>query len=403
MTSTSPLKTANTGTLKAAATQSIQGSATTTGIGASSNSNHSNEIVTRQQAVSVYGRAITDKQFKDLNDCLHRFEINTLARIQHFLSQTAHESGGLRWMEELANGSAYERRRDLGNISPGDGRKFKGAGVIQLTGRYNYQKFADFIGNPKVMLGHTYVAQEYPFTSAGFWWKNNKMNALCDQGKTCRQISAKVNGRDPANGLPDRERYYKKACQVIKQLPSHSSAATLQPAKLPATPVQFASIASPKSIITSVDPLDIQLSSHFKLREFVYSQTAIQKHINNTPPPHHIVNLKRLCETILEPARVALGPLRISSGYRSQALNSAIKGSSKTSAHMQGYAADVIPLNATKLEFARWVQKNCQFDQILLEFGTRQDPSWIHVSCGPGNRKEVFRISNADTEKVTTI
>ncbi|MCZ8126398.1 MULTISPECIES: C39 family peptidase [Microcystis] len=187
-------------------------------------------LVTRQQAESVYGRKMSDQQFNDLNSCLQRFEINTVPRIRHFLSQTAHESGGLQWMEEIASGSAYEGRRDLGNVSPGDGRKYKGAGVIQLTGRHNYQKFADFIRDQKVMQGHSYVAQVYPFTSAGFWWKNNNMNALCDRGGTVREVTKKVNGG--YNGLADRQRYYDKACQVIKELPStplHTEELAAQP------------------------------------------------------------------------------------------------------------------------------------------------------------------------------
>jgi predicted chitinase/uncharacterized membrane protein YeaQ/YmgE (transglycosylase-associated protein family) len=187
-------------------------------------------LVTRQQAESVYGRKMSDQQFNDLNSCLQRFEINTVPRIRHFLSQTAHESGGLQWMEEIASGSAYEGRRDLGNVSPGDGRKYKGAGVIQLTGRHNYQKFADFIRDQKVMQGHSYVAQVYPFTSAGFWWKNNNMNALCDRGGTVKQVTKKVNGG--YNGLADRQRYYDKACQVIKELPStplHTEELAAQP------------------------------------------------------------------------------------------------------------------------------------------------------------------------------
>ena len=77
----------------------------------------------------------------ELNDCLHTWEINTLPRLHHFMSQTAHESGGGRYKQELASGEAYEWRTDLGNCSAGDGPRFKGAGYIQLTGRYNYQKF----------------------------------------------------------------------------------------------------------------------------------------------------------------------------------------------------------------------------------------------------------------------
>lgn len=173
------------------------------------------ELVTMAQAAAVFGRSPSQNQLDDLNACLKRFSINTPIRIRHFLAQVAHESGGLRWMMELASGDAYEGRTDLGNTKVGDGPKFKGAGAIQLTGRYNYQKFSDFIGDKAVMDGAAYVANKYPFTSAGFWWHNNAMNAFIDNGASCRQVSAKVNGRDPANGLADRESYYAKAVSAI--------------------------------------------------------------------------------------------------------------------------------------------------------------------------------------------
>jgi hypothetical protein len=65
------------------------------------------------------------------------------------------------------------------------------------------------------MLGCEYVANRYPFTSAGFWWNLNAMNSFIDNGASCRQVSAKVNGRDPANGLAEREAYYRKAAEII--------------------------------------------------------------------------------------------------------------------------------------------------------------------------------------------
>lgn len=142
---------------------------------------------------------------------------------------------------------------------------------------------------------------------------------------------------------------------------------------------------------TSTELDNAQLSEHFKLWEFVTSQTAARHGINNTPPKVVVDRLSILCQQILEPARQAVGPLRISSGYRCPALNRAV-GGSKTSAHMQGYAADVIPLNASKLEFANWVKSHCHFDQIILEYGTRSNPSWIHISCDLKRRRQVFRI-----------
>jgi predicted chitinase len=169
------------------------------------------ELVTMAQATAVFIRQPSASQLADLNACLRRFNITTPARIRHFLAQCGHESGGLRWMLELASGTAYEGRTDLGNTHRGDGPRFKGAGAIQLTGRYNYQRFADAIGDPDVMDGAPYVATKYPFTSAGYWWQQNGMNALVDGGATVRKVSARVNGRDPANGLADREAYYARA------------------------------------------------------------------------------------------------------------------------------------------------------------------------------------------------
>lgn len=170
-------------------------------------------LVTEAQAKAIYLYPIADNLLKDLNHCLNLFQITTPARMRHFLSQTAYESGGLRWVKELGDGSNYEGRRDLGNIYPGDGPRYKGAGVLQLTGRANYQAFANFFKDPKIMQGCDYVASTYPFSSAGFWWMNNHMNALCDSGASVEQVTKRVNGG--YNGLADREAYYQKACSVI--------------------------------------------------------------------------------------------------------------------------------------------------------------------------------------------
>ena len=177
----------------------------------------STALVSMAQATAVFTRAPSASQLADLNACLSRFQITTPDRIRQFLAQVGHESGGLRWLLELASGDAYEGRSDLGNTRQGDGRRFKGGGAIQLTGRYNYQRFADFIEDQDVMEGAAYVATTYPFTSAGFWWHLNAMNAVVDQGATCRQVSARVNGRDPANGLADREVYYARAVAAFPQ------------------------------------------------------------------------------------------------------------------------------------------------------------------------------------------
>jgi predicted chitinase/tetratricopeptide (TPR) repeat protein len=341
-------------------------------------------LVTRQQAESVYGRKMSDQQFNDLNSCLQRFEINTVPRIRHFLSQTAHESGGLRWMEEIASGSAYEGRRDLGNTSPGDGRKYKGAGVIQLTGRHNYQKFADFIKDQKVMQGHSYVAQVYPFTSAGFWWKNNNMNALCDRGGTVKEVTKKVNGG--YNGLSDRQRYYDKACQVIKQLPStplHTEelatkpetgkAATESSDQVSKVEVvrEMPKILTPKDVDWS--DMSTHLTPHFTLGENLRNDPRRIPH--DTTLQNNILTIMRELEKI----RTDYGkPIIITSGYRPEQINRAVGGVSN-SQHIRGTAVDICPAHGDVFEFQKWVDQHWYG---ALGWGAKK--GFVHIDCRNG-------------------
>ncbi len=139
--------------------------------------------------------------------------------------------------------------------------------------------------------------------------------------------------------------------------------------------------------------LNTSLSPDFKLWEFVKSVTADQNRIKNLPNEIEVAHLRLLCQKILQPARRALGPLKISSGFRSEELNRLVGGAEKSD-HRLGYAADVIPYNVGTRKLAEWVAKNCpQFDQVILEFGTLKDPSWIHLSIAPRNRKQVLRAT----------
>jgi len=173
-------------------------------------------LVSKGQLAYVWNvreSSIPDSILIDLNNCLNTFEINTQKRIRHFLSQTAHESGAGKWVKELSDGWYLEGRNDLGNNQKGDGPKYKGAGYIQLTGRANYQKFSNFIKDPKVMDGVDYVAKKYPFTSAGFFWRMANLNKLCDNNATVEQVTRIVNGG--TRGLEDRKMYYNRCLQVI--------------------------------------------------------------------------------------------------------------------------------------------------------------------------------------------
>ena len=173
-------------------------------------------LITKKQLSRIWDvseTTISDRIINDLNACLVRFQINTSVRIRHFISQISHESGGGKWMKELASGDDYEGRKDLGNTQPGDGRKYKGAGFIQLTGRANYSDFSKYMNDPKVMDGVDYVALNYPATSGGFWWHNNNMNALCDKNPSVEEVTRKVNGG--YRGLEDRKKYYNRCLSVI--------------------------------------------------------------------------------------------------------------------------------------------------------------------------------------------
>ena len=174
------------------------------------------ELVSKADLAYIWNCAesvIQDWEVEELNECLRRFNITSPARIRHFLSQTAHESGGGRWMKELSDGKYLEGRTDIGNVVPGDGPKYKGAGYLQLTGRVNYEMLANYTNDDRVMEGVDYVAKTYPFTSAGAWWSNNSMNDLIDGGASIEQVTRRVNGG--YNGLDDRKYYYQRCLKVI--------------------------------------------------------------------------------------------------------------------------------------------------------------------------------------------
>ena len=82
-----------------------------------------------------------------------------------------------------------------------------------MTGRFNYQKFANSIGDNNVMKGAKYVSKNYPWSSAGFWWKSNNMNALCDKGASVKEITRRVNGG--YKGLDKRTKYYNRALSIF--------------------------------------------------------------------------------------------------------------------------------------------------------------------------------------------
>lgn len=161
-----------------------------------------------------------DKFMNDLNMLVRVADMTSLNQRRHLISQTCHETGRYRWMKELASGEDYEGRTDLGNNRPGDGPKFRGGGVIMLTGRYNYKRFSDWLErngmkDDNVMhFGADYVANHYPFLSAICWIEENSWAEVC-KTEDVYQVTRVLNGG--YNGLEDRVYYYNRACKAIKE------------------------------------------------------------------------------------------------------------------------------------------------------------------------------------------
>lgn len=134
----------------------------------------------------------------------------------------------------------------------------------------------------------------------------------------------------------------------------------------------------------------MKLTEHFTLAEFVRSDTATNRHIDNTPTTELIENLRALCRNVLEPARVAFGsPIYITSGYRCPALNKAV-GGKPTSQHLRGEAADLQVHGMENLRMLYNVIKSRGvFDQLLYE--SNGATKWIHVSYkSNGNRRQAI-------------
>lgn len=128
----------------------------------------------------------------------------------------------------------------------------------------------------------------------------------------------------------------------------------------------------------------MQISKHLSLAEVSRSETAKRKGINNTPSGEHLANFKKLAEKVFEPIREHFKvPIHISSGYRSKELNSAIGGSA-TSQHCSGEAIDIdmdgSSSGVTNKDVFNFIKDKLDFDQLIWEFGTDNNPDWVHVS-----------------------
>ena len=198
-------------------------------------------MITQEQLAKL---GIDAKWLQPLNDTFEKFEINTPVRMACFIGQCQHESGNFNILEENLNYSAvrltqvfpnrftlakaqdavakgksaiaeamYGGRADLGNTQPGDGGKFFGRGIIQLTGRANYTSFATAIGKPEIIENPSLIATpEYAALSAGWFWSTKNLNALAD-ANDYTTMTKRINGG--TLGLQDRIDHIKKALTIL--------------------------------------------------------------------------------------------------------------------------------------------------------------------------------------------
>lgn len=140
------------------------------------------------------------------------YELNTALRVNHFIAQAAHETAGFDTLTEYASGAAYEGRKDLGNNQKGDGIRYKGRGIFQLTGRANYRQVGHNLGldlenNPELA-----ATIEVSVRTALEYWKIKNLNHWADLDDI-KDITLRINGG--YNGLPSRVAYYNKTKSVM--------------------------------------------------------------------------------------------------------------------------------------------------------------------------------------------
>lgn len=155
---------------------------------------------------------IVNPMVEYLNKYMPTYEVNTYLRVCHFLAQAAHESASFRTLEEYADGSAYEGRKDLGNVNRGDGKRYKGRGIFQLTGRSNYRTFGSKIKKDIEINPALAATPEVSVLTALEYWKSRGLSTFADKDDV-ETITRRINGG--LNGFDDRKKYLAVAKKII--------------------------------------------------------------------------------------------------------------------------------------------------------------------------------------------
>lgn len=152
-----------------------------------------------------------------ISDAMREYGIDSRSQQAMFLAQIGHESGSLVYTREIASGEAYEGREDLGNVVRGDGRKFRGRGLIQITGRDNYRRASRALFGDERLLEDPTPLEKPPLAarSAAWWWKAAGLNALSDTNTEAafRLVTRRINGG--YNGLDDRLNRWARVKNVL--------------------------------------------------------------------------------------------------------------------------------------------------------------------------------------------
>ncbi|WP_122575360.1 glycoside hydrolase family 19 protein [Pseudomonas viridiflava] len=151
-----------------------------------------------------------------LNTAMGKYQIITRERIAAFLAQIGHESGQLRYVREIWGPTSqqlgYEGRKDLGNTVAGDGSKYRGRGLIQITGRANYAECGEALALDLISHPELIEQPEHAAMSAAWYWGSRGLNSLADKGDVI-SITKRINGG--TNGLADRQALYERALKVL--------------------------------------------------------------------------------------------------------------------------------------------------------------------------------------------
>lgn len=278
----------------------------------------------------------------------------------YLLGQLLHESDSFYAMEEYASGENYEGRKDLGNIHPGDGKKYKGRGPIQVTGRYNYEKIYENFFVPNGLGEYDIVNKpelaDNPKIASLLtigWLSQNKNAIKAANRYDVKSLTKIINGG--YKGYSDRIKFTNSA---LKNLAEFN---------------------------------DIEKW----LKKFTYSDTAAQHNIDNVIPDELLDSSKKTINFFLDLQKAWGSDININSGYRNETLNTKVKGS-KTSAHLKANALDLYPVNGKFSEFVTFVKKylrDKKFDQAIIE-KDKSGSQWVHIGLYNNEGKQRRHIFN---------